>query len=81
MKAARCGLTYGADLYLQHREPARPLFLYRCTDPLSAYKAAKQIIVDYASGSTAVNPTDFGNARASLAYTLIAAVEQARGGE
>ena len=67
------GLTYGADLSHSTEERRVHFSLYRCTDPLSAYKAAKQIIVDYASGSTPVNPTDFGNARASLAYTLIAA--------
>jgi hypothetical protein len=71
VKLRGAGLTYGADLS-HEQEGRRVLFeLYRCTDPLAAYRAAKQIIADYASGASAIAPTEFGNARASLAYSLL----------
>ena len=66
------GLTYGADLSHSVEERCVGFSLYRCTDPLAAYQAAQQIIADYASGESVISDVEFGNARASLAYSLIA---------
>jgi hypothetical protein len=72
VKLRGAGLTYGSGL--SNLSDARELQLtfYRCADAAAAYKAAKGIIADYASGKLTISQTALDGAKSSLAYNQIA---------
>ena len=71
MKLRGAGLTYGFQLSNDAESRVLSFSLYRCGDALSAYKAAKQIIADYASGALAISAVQLAGAKSSLAYSII----------
>ena len=71
VKLRGAGLTYGSSLSNDTERRALSFSLYRCADALSAYKAAKQIIVDYATGALSISDVQLAGAKSSLAYNII----------
>lgn len=81
MNACRCcwccsccsgaGLTYGAALHNLSEKEQLELTLYRCGDATAAYAAAKNIIVEYASGKAEISPIALDGAKSSLTYSII----------
>ena len=45
--------------------------LFKCTDLLGAYAAAKAIIADYASGKTSISEIDLAGSKSTVAYSVI----------
>ena len=54
-KPPGAGLTYGTTVSNSSESRMLSFGLYRCADALGAYKAAKQILVDYAKGDLVIS--------------------------
>ena len=65
------GLTYGCTLNNLSATEQLELTLYRCGDATAAYTAAKEIIVEYASGKATISQIALDGAKSSLAYSII----------
>ena len=74
MKLRGAGLTYGYRLLNSTDTRLMVFALYRCSDVLNAYRAARQIVVDYASGEAAIEEVTLEGSKSSLAYNIISAV-------
>jgi Zn-dependent M16 (insulinase) family peptidase len=72
VKLRGAGLTYGSSLSNDIETRALSFSLYRCADALAAYKAAKQIVVEYATGVLTISPVQLAGAKSSLAYSILA---------
>ena len=71
VKLRGAGLTYSYFLRASTDSETVSFGLFKCTDLLGAYSAAKAIIADYASGSTTISPTELEGAKATVAYSII----------
>ena len=74
VKLRGAGLTYGYRLLNSTDTRLMVFALYRCSDVLAAYRAARQIVVDYASGEAAIEEVTLEGSKSSLAYNIISAV-------
>ena len=55
MPASAQGRTYGTTVANSSESHMLSFGLYRCADALGAYKAAKQVLVDYALGDLVIS--------------------------
>ena len=72
VKLRGAGLTYGSSISNMNESKLLRFSLYRCTDPVGAFKASSQILVDYASGKLEISDIGLSSAKSSLAYGIIA---------
>eukprot|EP00966_Prymnesium_polylepis_P081580 1889712-Prymnesium_polylepis.1 len=71
VKLRGAGLTYSYTLRNSTESGLLRFGLSRCTDMLGAYQAARQIVIDYADGSTSLSPIGLAASKSSLAYSII----------
>lgn len=72
VKLRGAGLTYSYSISDSTDSELIKFSLFKCTDIPAAFEAASNIITDYASGKTKVSAIGLENAKASLAYSIIA---------
>jgi len=72
IKLRGAGLTYSYSIRDSTDSERIEFRLFKCTDVPAAFEAASNIITDYASGKTKVSAVGLENAKASLAYSIIA---------
>lgn len=71
VKLRGAGLTYSYSISASTDSQSISFGLFKCTDLLGAYAAAKAIIIDYASGKSTIAPVELDGAKATVAYGII----------
>uniref|UniRef100_A0A7S4B5T8 Peptidase M16C associated domain-containing protein n=1 Tax=Chrysotila carterae TaxID=13221 RepID=A0A7S4B5T8_CHRCT len=71
VKLRGAGLTYSYQIAASTDTQRISFVLFKCTDLLGAYAAAKKIVVEYAKGESAVTPVALDGAKATVAYSII----------
>mmetsp|Transcript_1283 Transcript_1283/g.2062 ORF Transcript_1283/g.2062 Transcript_1283/m.2062 type:complete len:495 (+) Transcript_1283:1288-2772(+) len=74
VKLRGAGLTYGSSISNNTESKLLKFGLFKCTDVVSAFKAASQIVTDYASGESTIPHVGLESAKSSLAYSIISGV-------
>ena len=67
----RVGLTYSYFIRASTDTRSVSFGLFKCTDLLGAYSAAKKIVVDYASGASEISAVDLDGSKSTVAYSII----------
>jgi len=71
VKLRGAGLTYSYFLRASTDSQLVSFGLFKCADMIGAYTAAKQIIVDYASGKSSISEVDLDGAKSTVTYSII----------
>jgi len=71
VKLRGAGLTYSYFVRPSTDTGRISFGLFKCTDLIGAYTAARKIIVDYASGASTITELQLEGAKSTVAYTII----------